>query len=256
MRQIYCRFRKTPPRFTGILLLSLSCTMPGIVGAAECDTRLQPIEHPMALAYRDRGDHCDGLYRQPVATTGLRIIGFQANRIQSTNANGIGIHVEAPGLKRLTIESLRRRQYYRFDKNLPEKDYYYAFDLVNHPAIKLEPDEIAARVCLERCETMEPVLAPVSFSIPGGSRPDQPFITLQATEDLTMMRVEIRASNGAVLLSKDVLQDRNWPAWRPAVIPLADFFAQAPQLTLRVTARGRGLGQVDAVAATLLSSAR
>lgn len=238
--------------------LSLSCMVSASAVAAECDRRLQPIVQPPELAYRDRGDRCEGLYQQPVATTGLRILGFQVDRIANTGGKGIAIHVESTGRKKLTIESLRRRQYYRLDKALEDsaRDYFYAFDLVNDPGIKLEPAEIAVRVCLERCDSLEPVLIPalIASAEPGTAR--QPFITLQATEDLTMMHIEIRTASGDVLLSKDYLQDRKWPAWRPAELSLGAFFAKASELNFRVTARGPGRGQVDVVSATLRSPSR
>lgn len=221
--------------------------------AETCDERLQPVLQPQELAYQDRGDRCEGIYQQPVSTTGLRIVSFQANNLPDTAAAGVTVRANAAGRKKLTIESLGRRQYYRMDKFFEENEYFYSFEIINNNHVQIHRKDIAAKICLSDCNGLRPVLVPVIY---GDADPltHRPFVTLQAMEGLTMMHVEILArDDGRVLFDRDLLQTSNWPAWRPARIPLSEFFMQSPELELRVTARGHARDQTDAISAILLA---
>lgn len=233
---------------TAILLFVCMHTL---VHAEICDTRLQPVLTPKELAYQNRGDRCEGIYQQPVSTTGLRIVSFQANHMPDTGDNGITISTTAPGPKKLTIESTGRRQYYRLDKTFEGNDYFYSFEIIDNELIRIDRKTIAAKLCLSDCHGLWPVLVPVVYGS-GEMATYLPFITLQAMEGLTMMHVEIRAADDdRVLFNKNLLESANWPAWRPAQIPLTSFFSQAPELILRVTARGHARTQTDAISAIL-----
>ncbi|RWY72345.1 hypothetical protein EHI46_15515 [Rhizobium leguminosarum] len=233
----------------GLFFLPMLTT---IAGAAECDRSMLPILSPADLAYQDRGDRCEGLYQQTVATTGLRILGFQRGASQiSENDPGTYVYAEAKGRKQLVVESARRRQYYRMDATFDGNRFYYPLALTRRPELAIKSAELAARVCVRDCDGLLPVLVPARLAMTDAEA-GEPFLLLQATEDLTYLQIEV-TGHGKEIAKRDLLGSMTWASWRPIEIPLGEFLqtGKDSELTFKATARGRSISQLDSVSAVL-----
>lgn len=237
------------------VLFALVALVPGkAVLAADCARGVQPITSPKALAYQDRGDRCEGLYIRPIATTGLSIVGFHsAPNHFLANENFVEVQTPAAGeSKRLIVVSTRPRQYYRMDADFQDSSFLYPLDLIRHPALAIHPEELAAKVCLENCDTLVPTLIPASLSKVKRNETNS-YIILQATEDLTYMKVTATdRETGEVLLSKESSDNFSWPAWRALRVPLANLPKKSDEVSFTVIARGKFQDEIDSVTATLL----
>lgn len=233
-----------------MLLTAFLCLVSG-VSAAECDRSILPIASPRELAYQNRGDRCEGLYQQPVATTGLRILGFfrGASEIREGDAMPY-VFASYPGVKFLSVESIRRRQYYRMDASFDTDRFRYPFDLIRRPELAIDINDLALRLCVDACDGLLPVLVPTRLASEN-SFADRPYLVLRATEDLTYLRIEIIGQERAVLYDQNILASTNWDAWRPVEVPLRDFMKSSGDLLFRATAQGRSARQLDSVAAIL-----
>lgn len=223
-----------------------------VVRAAECDRSRLPASSPADLAYQDRGDRCEGLYQQAVATTGLRILGFQRGVSEiSDHDPGTYVYVEAQGRKQLVVESARRRQYYRMDATFEGNRFYYPLELTRRPQLAIKSTELAARVCVSDCDGLLPVLVPARLAMTD-AKTGEPFLLLQATEDLTYLQIEITAHDKEIA-KRDLLGSMTWASWRPIEIPLGEFLqaGKDAELTFKATARGRSASQFDFVSAVL-----
>jgi hypothetical protein len=182
------------------------------------------------VAYKPRGGRCEGLYLQPVAATaGIEIVGFHAHppRFAAAQAAPIPVRVTAPdGVAEVNLKavSTRHRHYYRMDARHPGKgEFLWPTELLRHPQILVEPGELAMLACLGACGGREPRLAPVSVGEtgPGPRRP--PILLVRAAVDLAELHVGlIRATDGAVLVEREMLAGRTVSAGVPFAIPLRE----------------------------------
>lgn len=229
-------------------LLSIGSTA---VANAACDPGLSPIADPEALAYQDRGDRCEGLYVQNISTTGLRIVGYHMGQPSiADNALVMEVWAQADSAKRLQLSSTRPRQYYRMDTEFEGSLFTFPLELMRHPEIGLEAQEIAAVSCIAHCNSLQPELVPTRL---GDKDPmAQPFVVLQANQDLYGLRITINdARTGATLFDRELLQNSVWRAWRPAELPVAQFFDTADAVVIEIRSRGRIEGQFDTISSIL-----
>ncbi|MDF1777092.1 MAG: hypothetical protein P1V13_13725 [Rhizobiaceae bacterium] len=219
--------------------------------AASCDPALSPIADPVELAYQDRGGRCEGLYVQNISTSGLRLIGYHLGQ-QGVVKNARVLEIQAGGneIKQLRISSTRPRQYYRMDAQFDGGRYLMSLDLARLPEIRLKPEEMAALSCVATCGTLMPTLVPTRLGARETAK--EPFIILQANKDLYGLKVEVtdQATN-EVIFSQDLLGSVFWQAWRPAEIPVGQFFKRSEAVVLKIRSRGRVKGQFDTVMAVL-----
>ena len=224
-----------------------------VAQGAECKIGFTPITSPSALGYQDRGDRCEGLFVQPISTSGLRLVGYQwdVNNFEN-GASLIQVNTPSDGNKAVTIVSTRKRQYYRMDSSFRQRSFSFPHDLLSHPAIDLGSDELAVLACVDACDTLEPVLMPAIVATAPPAKPN-PFIILQASSALQAMRIEISdRTSGKVLFDKQVLKS-TWEPWRPAELPLGRFFEHSAEIVLKVTAQGNSTSDIDSIAAVLLA---
>ena len=96
-----------------------------------CDSSLsQPSNDP--YAYRQRGDRCEGVYIQAVASPSLRVVSWTETFEDFDAAAGTDLRLEwsAPpgaGPVHLRANALRRHLYYRFDAIRPESSTSYTW---------------------------------------------------------------------------------------------------------------------------------
>jgi hypothetical protein len=239
-------------KWTAVILIALAAAGPA--AAADCAQGVEPISDPEVLGYQDRGDRCEGLYVQPVATTGLRIVGFHSGQNDiSGDTIGTYVHARSDGRKSLTVISTRKRQYYRMDTTFKGASFFYSLELTRHHELKISPGELVARVCVADCSTLRPTLVPARIS---SSQPKAavPFVILQATKDLHRLRIEMTdPATGEVLFDRQLLTHTTWQAWRPAEIPLAEIFSSTDEIVFKAIAQGRSSNEVDSVSAVLRS---
>lgn len=221
--------------------------------AIDCDKTLVPVMSANDLGYRDRGDRCEGLYQKDVGSTGLRIVGF--HNAQNTIAHGsklATVRTVGDSPKQLSIESTRKRLYYRLDARFAGRSFRYPLQVIRTDELRIEANELATVACVENCNGVRPTLVPVVVTTNADNILPNPFIVLQATSALQKLRIEIQDfATGRVLMDDQLLKTTTLEAWVPVEIPLAAHFAQARKLMFRATAEGSFGGQLDSVVALL-----
>ncbi|SNZ07455.1 hypothetical protein [Cohaesibacter gelatinilyticus] len=215
-----------------------------------CREEVNPISSS-DLAYKKRGDRCEGLFLQQVSATGMRIAAYHkhpASYDETSLALNISSGTENSS-KALTVTSLRPKQFYRMDTRFSGNNYSLPLDVVRHPDVNVTPSDFAAVVCKENCDASIPTLTPASF---GRGDVFNPYIALVANLELFELRISIKADNtGKVLFDKEMLGKRTWPASRPATFPLKPYFKSHESITIEVIAVGRGRKQIDSISARL-----
>lgn len=217
-------------------------------------TQCKPDIKPAAvdeLAYKDRGDRCEGLFVQKVSATGLRIAAFHRNTaVFEANALALNVSVGSDfGDKEMSVTSLRPNLYYRLDASFSQDNFSLPLELLRHPAIDMKPQELAAVVCVKDCQSAVPTLTSASF---GDEETSNPYVALVANLEIFELRVTIRdETTGDVLHDKEMLGSRTWPAGRPATFPLKPYFRDRDEILIEIVAAGRGNDLIDSVAMRL-----
>ena len=203
------------------------------------------------LAYKQRGDRCEGLFAQKVSATGLRIAAFHKHpaRYDDSSAS-INISSAYTGSdKVLTVTSLRPKQFYRMDTVHAGTNFALSPDVVRHPEVNVAPSDFAALVCTQNCDTSIPTLVPAWFD---SDEPHNPYVALVANLELFELRISIRdAETDQVLFDEEVLGKRTWPAGRPATFPLKPYLSDRDSIVFDVVGLGRGNKLIDSISARL-----
>ncbi|WP_306030175.1 hypothetical protein [Stappia sp. MMSF_3263] len=234
------------------LIFSIASLAAISVNAQEsiCREEINPISSS-DLAYKQRGDRCEGLFSQQVSATGMRIAAYHRHPA-SYDETSLALNISSGATdtsKALTVTSLRPKQFYRMDARFSGNNYSLPLDVVRHPNVNVVPSDFAAVVCKENCDTSVPTLTPASF---GGEDAFNPYIALVANLELFELRISIKADDtGEVLFDKEMLGNRTWPASRPATFPLKPYLENRASITLEIVAVGRGKKQIDSVSARL-----
>lgn len=237
-------------RFGVILFVFLSLCVSSAIAGSQCKADIKPAAVD-ELAYKDRGDRCEGLFVQKVSATGLRIAAFHKNAVEF-DANALALNVSTgnhSGNKEMSVTSLRPNQYYRMDASFSQGDFSLPLELLRHPAIDMKPHEIAAVICLKDCQGAVPTLMSASF---GDEDKANPYVALVANLEIFELRVTIRdEATGSVLHDKEMLGSRTWPAGRPATFPLKPYFRDRDEVLIEIVAAGRGNDVIDSVSMRL-----
>lgn len=246
-----------------MIVAVLALVIPQLSVSADsiCAQGITPVQSPKAVAYRERGDRCEGLYVQRVLGTGLKIVGFHRAPPRFTGRDRFAYvstdAQHAADEKRLTLVSTRRRQYYRLDTVFTGSNFRYPLNLSRHPELHLVAEELAARSCIDRCAGREPVLVPVAIAS-ADTETLVPYIVVQSTEDVTSLEVVIHdadAENATdePLLRKQIIGDGGIVyAWEVTELGLQDIVAQAQRVRLTILSVGRDERAMDSVSAELL----
>lgn len=234
------------------LIFSIASLATVNVNAQEniCREEIKPISSS-DLAYRQRGDRCEGLFSQQVSATGMRIAAYHRHPA-SYDDTSLALNISSASTetsKVLTVTSLRSKQFYRMDASFSGNNYSLPLDVVRHPDVNVVPSDFAAVVCKKNCDTSLPTLVPASF---GGENAFNPYVALVANLELFELRISIKAGDtGEVLFDKEMLGNRTWQASRPATFPLKPYLENRDSITLEIIAVGRGKKQIDSVSARL-----
>lgn len=235
-----------------LLLGSLLLLGAGPAWAGPCNPDIKPASID-ELAYKDRGDRCEGLFVQKVSATGLRVVAFHKSPAEfDDNALALNVSVGGhPGDKEMSVTSLRPNQYYRMDASFSQDNFSLPLELLRHPQIDIKPHELAAVICIRDCRSAVPTLAAASFADEWNANP---YVALVANLEIFELRVTIRdEATGEVLHDKEMLGSRTWPAGRPATFPLKPYFRDRDEILLEIVAAGRGNELIDSVSMRLRS---
>ena len=234
----------------GLLVSGLLLLVSAPAWAGPCNPDIKPASID-ELAYKDRGDRCEGRFVQKISATGLRVAAFHKSPAAfDDNALALNVSVGGhPGDKEMSVTSLRPNQYYRMDASFSQDNFSLPLELLRHPQIDIKPHELAAVFCIRDCQSAVPTLAAASFA---DEQNASPYVALVANLEIFELRVTIRdEATGEVLHDKEMLGSRTWPAGRPATFPLKPYFRDRDEILVEIVAAGRGAQLIDSVAIRL-----
>lgn len=88
---------------------------------SQCDPSISPSDNPR-LKYQPRKNRCEGMFKSPVGSTGLKVVGFTLGVFQFKNDINEVIQVSMPTGRKDTVsvraECLSRSVYYRMDAEI------------------------------------------------------------------------------------------------------------------------------------------
>lgn len=233
----------------GRTLLSVFALLFGAADVAFADGCLLQSETrgSQEIAYRDRGDRCEGTYRQMVASrVNLRIVGYHANRPPVNFAAYETLDLHVAGLEGsfspwLKIESLRHSDYYQMDTRSVGSNGLYTWPL---QVVKRFPEpplasQLAAIACETECDQRKlelQRLLPVSFgSLEPTSLLTPMVIVLADVELLNLSASMYRSDNGEVIFEDKKIGPKIIPAHRPQKLRIGLFKGPGARLVLSGT---------------------
>ncbi len=243
-----------------IPILAALSIVPAGAGQAACPEK-ESGDGGVSVTYANRGDRCEGLFRQQVAASAqLTLLGVHSHEPLFTAGSGKPLTVatayrggSAASLN-LRVLSSRTRLYYRMDTSFaPGTRFLWKRDVIDDPSVRLQPTEMKALLCEGSCSSREPVVAPVSISESAQTPPKQGGITFwfRAAVELKQLFVTIenQGSKTAVMKNEDVLEGRLLPAGaaKDVFVPL-----KKGAYTLRATAVPSGDNARDQARAKII----
>lgn len=238
-----------------IFHFAYSCLAVCLAGpaAAQCPVALES-NSDQATGYTQRGDRCEGLFRQPVATSAaLRIVGIHRHGPEFAPGSGAPITVSVSRPPRaklgLRILSTKPRQYYRLDGVMAANGTFaWSRDVMDHARIRLEPSNVKAVACEQSCETKGARLYPISIAEGRVAASNGITIWFRAGVDLAQLFVSVSGAGANVkkvmMANAEVLSGRSMPAGVAKDV----FLTLTPGVyTVRATAVPKGDNAVDEI---------
>jgi hypothetical protein len=190
-------------------------------------TNVEPVADP-EIAYRARGNRCEGIYAQPVSTSArLQIVGFHAGEFPITplgsNAPVVSVRTRQPNSSSdvlLQAIALRPLTFYAMDTTQLARDGTFNWDtsLLASSALALRANELGIVACTALCNpAADPVYLPVAMTAPAGRRQSDYFIVVQAQRELSSIDYEVTAGERRVR-SGNVAGP--FPSRRPIIVPV------------------------------------
>lgn len=243
----------------GIRRWGMRCCLRGLVAASilgslgaagqECALSVE-VEEGSPVAYRARGNRCEGVYDQPVANRiNLRIAGFHWGAPVFDPAKDEAVRVSVPPAEpgrtvQLRIVSTRRHDYYQMDTRAVGGDgtFSWPLDVVRQLDDPLQPFHAAALACVSDCDggsAGRPTLLPVSLgsmqAAPSQEKGSQ-RLTVIALADVELSKAEATLRQGEeVLFENRAVGGRSLTPHRPIRIPVDE--AEAGEAWLSLAAR-------------------
>jgi hypothetical protein len=189
--------------------------------AIKCAISGNPADPANPVAYANRGDRCEGVFRQPVsASAQLSLMGVHAHMPEFVPGSGRPITVtpmsaKLPAALAVRVLSSRPRQYYRMDARIaPGARFIWKRDIADNPAVRLAPGDVKVLLCENSCDSA--ALKVVPASVAESRAPSSKVITLwfRAAVDLRHLYVTLHRQPGqtAAMQDADVLAGRMLPA--------------------------------------------
>ncbi len=197
------------------LSMAIALASAGAVFAA-CPVRESP-DPANPVAYANRGDRCEGLFRQQVAASAqLLLLGVHSHEPDFNPNSGTPLAVSTAfrgnpaKVLNFRVLSSRTRLYYRMDASFPQGTrFVWKRDVISAPSIQLKPSEVKGLLCDGPCNVPEPTVLPVSISEKKAPKTQGITLWFRAAVDLKQLflSIENSTSNVSVLKDKDVLEE-------------------------------------------------
>lgn len=243
-------------RFSGLLglLLFRGAQLSGLhAQQGPCDPTLSQSSQDRN-GYRQRGDRCEGVYIQAVASPALRVVSFTESFENFDPASGTNLRVEwsAPpgrGPVHLRGNALRPHLYYRFDTIRPQDSRRYSWPTAVLQGLALKKPElgVVAWVTEPVGSTTRDVYLPVRIGQQAAPASAERYqLVLVPGVELAEVFVSLAPVQPDGLPGKFIQQDRAlqlgfYPAGRGITIPIAGFTAPGVYyLEISATLRGGG----------------
>lgn len=224
--------------------------------AGSCVPTVQP-STDADVAYRDRGDRCEGLYQQPVAASaGLKIIGLHGNapRFAAGSRAPLLVAATVQELKNLNLRIVSRQpqKYYRLDASLGlASKFIWKRDVINDVRVGISQYDIAALMCEGSCETKALRIYPVAIAEHISAPVIGATVWLRSAVNLKKLAVTVEGEHGILphLNGRDVLEGAELPGGIAK-----DVFLDVPagEYRLRAVALPSGANAPDEARATLV----
>lgn len=223
-----------------------------------CAVQGVPVDKSNYVAYQDRGDRCEGLFRQQVAASAqLTLLGVHTHEPAFSPGANNALMITALGAKQppalaLRVLSSRPRQYYRLDAKLaPGGRFQWNCAILDNSAVRLAPTDVKALLCEPTCDSAEPRIFPASIT---DSRPPASqgvTLWLRAAVDLNQLFITLQGApnQNTGFNNIDVLNKRLLPAGAAFSV-----FAKLKSGTyaLRATAVPDGKNAMDEIRAQIV----
>jgi len=179
------------------------------------------------LAYRARGDRCEGLFVAPVSgSIGMVLVGFydEPPAFDLDRDPEVLVRVDpAPGRSlSLRVRSLVWRVYYQMDTSAfdPQGVYRWSTQMIRQPQLRLGPEQVAAVACTERChDSARTQFFPVRIGAASTGRPRNATIVLQSSVELSQIRLSV-FHGGRKIVTDQVVGGSSFPTDRPIRLPI------------------------------------
>ena len=215
-------------------LFLLALSVPALGAESSCDSELleRAKDSKSAMAYRDRGDRCEGIYAQQVGTVTLQVrsLTWGGVEVDPTAVPAIALGwtppPQAKGSLRLRAFSFKPRTYYRMDAAFPlvQKSYSWPTEIIEQAAIR--PRELGVVAWME---TPPPgaggrVYLPVRLGV---GREGKATASVVPSERLRELRVSVSSLNidtgkEQVLRADEELDYGYYPSGQPVEFELGD----------------------------------
>lgn len=241
-------------RFGLVAVMGLAAAVPDLTFAQPrqislCDIdNARPVGDP-AIAYRRRGDRCEGVFAPTVSSSGnLRLLGFHQGRFQAVRFGRatprVSVKVQghgngAPGEVLLRGSTLRPLTYYALDTYAlgPSGEYSWSPEVLSAPSLALSANELAFTACTHRCRlSAGAAYLPVAMAAPGAASASGYTIVVQAQRELSSIEYEVSPAGGSALPRRN--RSGPFPSRRSVALPLGDL--EPGRYSIRIVAHSDG----------------
>lgn len=199
--------------------------------AAEKCPRPQVTEQKRTdIAYKWRGDRCEGLYVIEVASRPRpQIIGFHTGLIPAASFKNSGkarVIVDAStGSEAVSLRavSLRPKTYYAMDTELPRGQWQYQWDstILSMPPLNMRTNELGLLACTNDCRPDQSTkYFPAKLEQPAPTDRSQNIAIIRSSITLRDVSYTVQRVGGDVVLSRKL--SGRFTAARPILLPLGN----------------------------------
>ncbi len=129
------------PALLVFLTLSFIPLSPGNTLAEKPCLELKAVDNP-AIAYKKRGERCEGFYQSPVSAGSLTVVGLMFGRLDYSLGQNSPLHIFSPQVRKeihIQAVGIPMKTYYRLDGWLqPGKSFEWPLDIVNKMRLRAQ----------------------------------------------------------------------------------------------------------------------
>ena len=130
------------PALLVLLTLSSILLFPCNTLAGKTCQELKAVDNP-AIAYKKRGERCEGFYQSPVSAGSLNLVGLMLGSLDYSLGQNTPLHIFSPQVRKQEIHiqavGIPMKTYYRLDGWLqPGKSFQWPLDIVNKMRLRAQ----------------------------------------------------------------------------------------------------------------------